>query len=145
MARRRKTQTGKDAQSIASVPGQRYGEGVEQAQLQRAMPAPDVGGVSPAMPTTPASPAGAGAPPVTPQGGAPVDLQALLAGMPKGLLDGTANPDQPLTTGLSTGPGRGPEAVSLNRARTPFARTLRELAARTGDPLFNELADRAGL
>ena len=41
MPRGKKTQSGDPAQKVESVTGQRYGEGVAQEQMQKAMPAPN--------------------------------------------------------------------------------------------------------
>ena len=49
MPRKRKTLSGDAAQEIKSVPGQRYGEGVAQQQMQQAMPAPQK--VAPPVPS----------------------------------------------------------------------------------------------
>jgi hypothetical protein len=138
--KKRVTQSGADAQDIASVPGQRYGEGVAQQAMQRAMPAPDLRGQAPDGRTMqPAVPDGGS--PATP----PPDLATLLGGAPTGLLGGSHRPNQPVTAGLSLGPGPGPEILGSMRATTPLARTLRTLTERTGDRSWSELADRAGL
>lgn len=129
---RRRTATGEPAQKVASVPGQRYGEGIEQQQLQRAMPAANVTEIS----------TGSGsAPEPEPQR----SVQDLLGDAPLGLLAAPGDPNRPITTGLEHGPGAGPEALRLGRTRTPIARTLETLAARTGDPWFRELLEKAGL
>lgn len=144
MPRARKTRSGDRAQHIGSVPGQRYGEGVAQQQMQREMPAPVRNDVpsSPGTATgaTPSAPVVAGPPPTD-----PAQLAAALSGAPLGLLSGgTQLPNQPVTAGLSTGPGPGPNALGSLRARSPLARTLRNLQARTGDPMWARLADRIG-
>ena len=137
MPRKRKTMSGDDAQTISSVPGQRYGEGVAQQQMQQAMPAPDRSGA----PT--------GAPPgietMPPQGAAPVDVQQYLATHNPNLLSGSQLPDQPVTAGLPTGPGAGPEVLGMLRASTPLRRYLDNLSDQSGDPTFRRLAERAGL
>lgn len=140
MPRKRKTMSGDDAQNISSVPGQRYGEGVAQQQMQQAMPAPDRSG----------APAGAAAPPgaveaIPPQAAPPVDVQQYLAQHNPNLLSGTKLPDQPVTAGLPTGPGPGPEVLNMLKASTPLRRYLEELTAQSGDPTFRRLAERAGL
>lgn len=73
------------------------------------------------------------------------DLAALLGQAPIGLLSGTQRPDQPVTAGLDSGPGGGSELLGGMRATSPMARTLRLLSERTGDPIFRNMADRAGL
>lgn len=49
------------------------------------------------------------------------------------------NPAMPVTDGLTTGPGRGPEAIM---ASSTLGNTLRRLANQTGDPIFRELASK---
>lgn len=134
--KKRTTQSGEDAQNIESVPGQRYGEGVEQQAMQRAMPAPDMSASTPNAPTA----AAPGPPPE------PVDPAQLLGSAPIGLLSGgTQLPGQPLTAGLSSGPGVGPEALGGLRPRTPLSRTIHALLDATGDPVFQRLIDRGRL
>ncbi len=79
-----------------------------------------------------------------PGAGPPPDLQAMLGQAPIGLLAGSQLPNQPVTAGLSSGPGVGPEGFA-GQSRTPLARTLNQLAERTGDPVFARLARKAGL
>lgn len=142
MPRKRKTLSGEDAQNIKSVPGQRYGEGQDQQALQRAMPAPDM--------QQPVSAAPA-APPVfsaMPQAGPalapdPMQVQQYLQTSKPNLLAGSRNPDQPVTAGLSSGPGPGPEVLARNT--TPMRRYLERLSADTGNPKWKMLAQKAGL
>ncbi len=141
MPRKQKTISGAPAQKVESVAGQRYGEGVEQQQMQQAMPAPraaadvtpDVRGNTPVI--------------AEPQKGPPDPqlLQQFLAANNPNLLSGSQIPDEPVTTGLPTGPGGGPETLSLGRNTTPIARTLRQLSASTGNPKWARIADRAHL
>ena len=133
----RTTQTGAPAQKVRSVPGQRYGEGKQSNELQAAMPAPDM------VKATAPSPAPQGAP-VMP--GPPVDpmqVQEFLGRTNPNMLGGSQLPDQPVTEGLSTGPGRGPQALNMNT--TPVARYLQRLSAETGNSKWRRLAERAGL
>ena len=140
MPRKRRTQGGAPAQNIGSVPGQRYGEGVAQQAMQRELPAPDNRS---AAPTT-------GAPaPVAAEPGGQMSLEDVLgaAGGVQGagmLAGGTSRPNEPLTTGLPIGPGAGPEVLGGAAAETPGGRFLRDLAMRTGNRYFAELAERAG-
>ena len=80
---------------VQGYTGGAYGSRVRQEEAQRAVPM--------------------AAPPPTPGQAAPVQA-AVAAGPPPGglgsLLDPTARPDEPLTAGLSTGPGPGPEVLS---------------------------------
>jgi len=91
-------------QAPRAVPGQTYGEATQQLEAQRTVPLPR------AAPLTPAPP-----PAIT------VDLDAP-----------SARPDEPVTAGLATGPGPGPEALGLSNAEpqrlAPYLPVL-ELAA----------------
>lgn len=141
MPRKQKTISGHDAQKVESVAGQRYGEGVEQQQMQTAMPAPKAAAdVAPQVrgnETVIAAP--------QKQGPTPEMLQQFLASNNPQLLSGTQIPDEPITAGLPSGPGPGPEALSLGVNTTPIARTLRRLSATTGNPKWARLADKANL
>jgi len=140
MPRRRKTQSGADAQDIQSVSGQRYGEGKAQQQMQRAMPAPqqrDAGVPAPsaAQPAQRPQPQTAGpAPAARP----PQDPSQFLQQLPKGLLR-NGDAQMPVTSGLASGPGAGPEVLGGLGQQTPLERTLREMYRRTGDPSFARL------
>lgn len=132
----RTTQSGDPAQKIASVPGQRYGEGVEQQAMQRAMPAPDM--------VEATAPSAAPAQPVMPM--PPVDpaaIQGYLQSHNPNMLGGTALPDQPVTAGMSSGPGPGVSAIA--GPRTPPSRWLQRMAEDTGNPKWRRLAEQAGL
>lgn len=54
----------------------------------------------------------------------------------------TERPNEPITAGLSTGPGPGPSVMQA-RTGTPTGDTMRRLSALTGDPYLAELARRA--
>ena len=132
----RTTQAGDPAQKIASVPGQRYGEGVEQQAMQRAMPAPDM-----QQATAPSPQSGPPVHPMPPQD--PAMIQQFLAVQNPNLLAGSAMPDQPVTAGLSTGPGPGRAAIA--GPKTPASRWLMRMAEDTGNPKWRRLAEQAGL
>ena len=142
MPRKRRTQSGADAQNIKSVPGQRYGEGVEQQQLQQAMPAPDL-----AQPVT----APSSGPPTfnnaSPQTGPmpldPVAIKQFLDTTKPNLLSGSQRPTEPVTSGLPFGPGGGPEMIA--RPTAPIKRYFEQLSADTGNPKWKMLAAKAGL
>lgn len=140
-AKRNQTLSGAPAQPIGAVPGQIYGAGVEQMQLQRAMPAPNLAQGPVAQPAAP-TPA-----PAPPQAAAPPSFDQALAqaqGMrdQTGLLSMPTNrPQEPVTAGLSRGPGGGPEMLQMQRG-TPAGDALRRLSAATGDPYFANLASR---
>lgn len=154
MPRARKTQSGERAMAMSSIPGQQYGVGVQQEQLQREMPAPqtpEVGAtarppaVAPAAPgqvAAPSAPAPASAPPAAPAD--PMAAFAALRGKVGGLTADTARPDEPVTTGLRSGPGAGPEVLTA-QFRSPLGETLRQLSATVGDPMFANLAAKANL
>lgn len=141
---RKMTQSGAPGQKVESVPGQRYGEGVEQQAMQQAMPAPDVAG----MPA-PSAPSSVGPPPAgDPQRPTadPAAIQQFLQAHKPGLLSsGTQRPDESIMTGLGMGPGAGPESLAMSAGNTPLARTLQRLSMDTGNPMFSRLAERAGL
>jgi hypothetical protein len=56
----------------------------------------------------------------------------------------TGRPNEPITAGLSSGPGPGPEAMQV-RMGSPVGEAWRKLSATTGDPFFAELARKARL
>lgn len=146
MPRKRMTRSGDDAQNIGSVPGQRYGEGVEQQAMQQAMPAPDKTGAPLAASTVGApGPATEVNAPTAPPGMDPAQVMQFLAQNNPALLARTQSPDQPVTAGLPMGPGTGPQSLSILQSSTPLARMLTTLTDQTGDPTFRRLAERAGL
>ena len=134
MPRAKKTMAGTPGQPAQPITGQTYGEAKTQQMLQEAMPAPAVRG-----PQTPTTPTQAPQPQAQEQAQRPqlADVINMLRGQGGVLTAPDDQPGVPLTDGLSTGPGRGPEAV---RTDLPLANTLRTLAMRTGDPVFYQLA-----
>jgi hypothetical protein len=144
MPRKAKTTlSGQPAQPIGAVAGQMYGAGVEQMALQRQMPAPQVSG--PVAPPAGAAPPAAAAPEVDREAAFAQALSAAkaLQGQTGSLRQTTMRPMEPLTAGLTTGPGPGPEALQM-RTGSPAGDTLRMLSQMTNDPLFAELARKAG-
>lgn len=134
MPRARKTMSGAPAQKIKSVPGQRYGEGKAQAQMQKAMPAPNNQADMPQS-APQSAPAPQGMPAV------PQDPSAALRSMPNNLLSAPDN--RPVTSGMSYGTGRGPEALGVSsRVRKPSTRLLQLLFDRTGDPVYRKQLER---
>jgi hypothetical protein len=117
---------------IQTVSNQPYGQGVEQAALQRAMPAPNMqAGPAPAQ-AEPAAPA------------MPEDPMAAAAAMPTNtglLIAPDDQPDIPFTNGLAVGPGAGPEALGLRRGSN-INQMLAHLAQSTGDSMFSDIAAR---
>jgi len=152
MPRKRQTQAGMPAQAVSPVGGQMYGAGVEQAALQQAMPAPQLQGASlPATnPMQQATAPPAGQPPAAPPMPAADQFAALMASAQQlkgqaGLLTApSARPGEPVTAGLSLGPGPGTEALQA-RTGSPIGESWRRLSAATGDPYFAELARKANL
>jgi len=139
--KKRVTQSGADAQTVKSVPGQRYGEGPSQQALMSAMPAPNL--AAEGIPTAPAAPQGV--PVLPPRQADPAQISGFLGENKPALLSGTQRPDVPVTDGLAGGPGRGPEALVQARTTTPIARYLQNLAQDTGNKKWQHLAERAGL
>lgn len=155
MPRQRKTMSGAKAQPLSTTPAAYYGQGVENRQMQRAMPAPQAtrpaarpqpaGRTQPAQPA-PQTPQPQQAPPAPP---AP-DFGALLAaagGLKNhtGLLTAeTLRPNEPITAGLTRGPGPGPKALT-QRTGTPSGDLFRRLTELTGDASFAELARKVGV
>lgn len=150
MPRVRKTTSGAPAQKIASVTGQRYGEGVAQQSLQRQLPAPDLvrqtsNALSAGVADSGGSPATPASPQMTPEQRYEAVMQAARGTQAAGLLtQPTARPSEPVTTGLPIGPGPGPEAIQPMGA-TPTGAFFAQVARLTGNPYFEQLAKRAGL
>jgi hypothetical protein len=63
-----------------------------------------------------------------------------MAGMAGGLNAETARPNEPVTHGLSTGPGAGPEI--LGGPQSPAGDLMRRMSLETGNPMWAELAAR---
>lgn len=139
MPRAKKTMAGMQAQPIGAITGQTYGEGVRQEDLQRSMPSPS----QPTMraPSQPQAQAQAEEPTQAPRMSL-ADAMASIAGSGGLLREPDANPTVPVTDGLATGPGRGPDMATYGN---PLGDTLRRLARETGDTVFVELASRARL
>jgi hypothetical protein len=147
MPRARKTQSGQTAQPMKSVPGQMYGKGKELSTLDRQMPTPNVQARTQQVVQQAArqpTQASAGAQPTV----APVDRAMAAAQQLQGragmLSQPTQRPMEPLSAGLPSGPGPGPEALGMPM-RSPLGETLRQLSNVSGDPIFLELANRANL
>lgn len=153
--KQKRTITGEPAQPLGAVPGQTYGMGVEQQRLQEALPTPqarqDLPQPTPAGVPAPAPQQDAATGVATPgvpsreeQYAAAMQAAAQLRGAAGILTRPTDRPDVPVTNGISSGPGAGPEVLGVRRG-TPTGRRLRELSAITGDPIFRQLAERARL
>lgn len=138
MPRTRKTQTGKPAMPVTTVQGQPYGEGVAQRQMQQAMPAPQQR-QTPPVDAAPTPVVAATRPPVDPRAAA-----AALRDRVGVFGPATNRPAEPVTSGLTTGPGPGPEALVGNR-RSPLGETMRMVARQSGNDFLARLADQANL
>lgn len=147
MPRKRKpagpsNQGGYGAQPIAEPTGRPYGERKESVDSQRAMPLPqDPGPQAGPAPAGPASPAGAPAPdPEARLEAAMRTAQRMRA--PQPLFGPTTRPGEPITAGMPTGAGPGPEVL---RTGDRVARTFRQLAEASGDARFEQLAELAAM
>lgn len=157
MPRQRRTGSGAPGQAPKPFVGQEYGKGVEQQRLQTAMPAPNmiqsgpthVGGQVLAGAQTGVLATELGQATGQAAAHAPAGLDQVLAaaqqhaGQTGILSQPTQRPSEPITAGLSRGPGPGPEALGITHG-TPAGDMLRRLSASTGDPSFAELARKAG-
>lgn len=141
MPRKPKTSAGRPAQGVEAIAGQTYGRGVEQEQLQRAMPSPDAQ-------TEARQAVAAAAPQAVPAPQQQMSFEQLLsgaqgAGQDAGLLTSpTQRPDEPLTAGLAIGRGPGPEVLRARLPESPGVQFLNRMASLTGDPYFADLARR---
>lgn len=104
-------------QPVRTAPGQAYGVATQQAQAQQAMPLP--GGAANAGPSTP--------PPPGPLGGMPPLGTGPLPGSLGPLHAPTGRPNEPVTHGLPTGPGAGPEILQPPNPLVKAAAVLNNL------------------
>ena len=112
------------AQAPTAAPGQTYGNVAQQINAQKQIPLPKQ-----APPAAPASAGSAPAGPPPPAGAAP----APIAPGSLGPLDApTTRPGEPLTAGLTTGAGPGPEALGMAAQpdADPTVATLKGILAR---------------
>lgn len=112
-------------QPMRAATGQPYGENKAQMDAQRVMPLPQ----AEPIPQSTMERATAEA--------APVSFNMGGFGAPSDF------PNEPVTAGLATGPGAGPEALAMNQRSRPTSDTLALIASITGDQMFAELAERA--
>lgn len=96
------------AQKVAVPPSAEYGQGEKLRRAQQAVP---MAGAPAAPPPPPAAAGQAGA------GGAPVEMGDFTRP--------TERPGEPLTTGIPSGPGAGPEALAMNRRPDPELEAMR--------------------
>jgi hypothetical protein len=140
MPRAKKTMTGEQGQAAQQFKGQTYGEGVQQKELQQTMPSPQLKQNTP-MPTPQTQePISQTSTPQPQQ--AQVPVTEMLKGMGGSLLAPDDNPALPITDGLASGAGRGPEAMQRPINKTGIL--MRQLALQTGDSIFAQLAQKAG-
>lgn len=105
-----------DMQAPSAAPGQTYGVQAQQLRAQQQIPLPKQ-----APPSQPAQVGGAAAGPPPPAAAAP------MPGSLGGLADPTSRPNEPITAGLNTGAGPGPEALGggglspIDEVRAMFA------------------------
>jgi hypothetical protein len=138
MPRAKKTRSGDRAQQIKSVAGQRYGEGVAQQEMQRAMPAPNRAASS--TPNVPARRMSERPAPRQPQS---LDQVAqLMQALPKGTMRQPTGNERPVTHGLPSGPGAGPEVLSPYTTRVPGLRAVEMLARVSDNPLYKDILAR---
>lgn len=138
MPRAKKTLAGGQGQGVKPVTGQTYGAAKTQQMLQEAMPAP----AAPQMkaPTPAPQPQQSQQQPMAARPN-PQDILSQLRGQGGVLTAPDDRPNVPITDGLATGPGRGPEAFST---RSPLKSTIETLAMQTGDPIFYQIAAKLG-
>lgn len=119
-------------QAATAAPGQEYGQAAAQLRAQQSLPLPKQGmpAASAAAPPAPASPATPGGPPPGSLG--PLDAP-------------TARPNEPITTGLSSGPGPGPEALGPGAPTdpNPTVAMLKGILARYPNPDLQALITEA--
>lgn len=145
MPRARKTLTGDPARPNVPIAGQTYGAGVDQQQLETSLPTPNTASNTPLSAAVSPN-QGQTAPNSAPA--APYNHEQALAAASQYadqtglLLSDTNRPNEPITAGLTRGPGPGPEALGLTRG-SPTGDLLRRLSAATGDPALAELAMKA--
>lgn len=109
-------------QPIRVAPGQTYGMATQQTQAQQAIPLAQGAPTGPAIPPT--TQPGLG------QGPLPGELGPLHAP--------TGRPDEPLTHGLPTGPGAGPEVLQPPDPLTKAAAVLNAIGS-NADPVVTRL------
>lgn len=136
MPRRRKApapgdQGGYGAQPAVAPTGMPYGAHQESIQSQRDLPLAQVQGPASGPP-----PAG-----VDPAQRLQAAVEAARRMRPPDPLTGPSRrPGEPITAGMATGPGAGPEVL---RTGDRVARTFRMLAEVTGDATFSDLYEQS--
>lgn len=139
MPRAKKTIGGAPGQPVQAVAGQTYGEGVRQEALQKTMPMPNQ--TNTAIPPRPPVAQQDNEATAQTQQAPTQDVMAQIAGMGGILRAPDENPNIPVTDGLTTGPGRGPDALM---GGSQMEQMLRRLALQTNDPVFYEILSKVG-
>jgi hypothetical protein len=114
---------------VRAVPGQTYGDRQAQIEAQRAVP----------MAPAPAPPSG---PPQAPQ---PPQASPIPPGAFGDLHRPTERPFEPVTTGIASGPGAGPEVLPNAQGLTGnnLSATLAQIAQQSGSQAIRALAMHA--
>lgn len=128
-------QGGYGAQPAQAPTGMAYGDHQASIDAQQALPLAQV--ASSTGPST-AAPTG---PPQDPAQRLAAAVDAARRMRPPAPLTGPSKrPGEPITAGMATGPGPGPEVL---RTGDRVARTFRLMAEVTGDQAFNDLYEQA--
>lgn len=125
-------QGGYGAQPARAPTGMGYGEHQASIEAQRSLPLARV--------VPPAGTNGPTAPPDPAQRLAAAVEAAKRMRPPSPLSGPTRRPNEPITAGMASGPGPGPEVL---RNGDRVARTFRMLAELTGDATFSQLYEQA--
>lgn len=113
----------RDAQAPAAPTGMPYGQHQASIDAQKVVPLPNATAPAPSAPAAPGPPTGG------------FDMMAALeaakAHNPSmgGFGDPTTQPHVPLTSGIASGPGPGPEALNLPSPVTNLAQLLSAMAS----------------
>jgi hypothetical protein len=145
--RAKKTLAGGQGQPVQSTIGQTYGEGVQQEQLQKTMPAPQL--VNPQSQPTAPSPQQQGSPaPSAPVQEQPKmsldDMKSMLSNVGGQLYQPDDQPSVPFNAGLRNGPSPSMNAYASSPSYKQ-GEFMRRLSRETGNPLYSELAMKAGI
>jgi hypothetical protein len=120
-------------QPVRTAPGQTYGVATQQAKAQQAMPLPAGGANAGPLPQSPTPGGPGGAPSSLGAGPMPGGLGALHAP--------TDRPSEPITHGLPTGAGGGPEVLTPTDPLVKAAAVLNNLGS-GADPATKALREK---
>lgn len=119
---------------VRAAPGQTYGQRQAQVEAQRAVPM-----AAPTAPVAPTAPTGGGGP-------AP-GMPPIMPGQFGGLTRPTERPLEPVTAGIKSGPGPGPEVLPTTAQMTGNPNTvsalLQKAAQVTNSPVLSQMASTA--